>query len=134
MNKELSSKREDVEHLGFDRVIYKDNLIKCNYNKQNNLGYNDGEFVNYKGHIYDPSIRLNSIIKDYKGDLVLIGGKNRFEEFVYNNKIVIALPSLVNPYNTSYSPDLGYVLIDRDGDNFDVKQHVKVLNKNPLYK
>ena len=133
-SKELSKKRDDVDHLGFDRVVFNDTLIKCTYGKQNNLGFNDGEIMTYKGHTYDPSIRLNNIIQDYDGDLVLIGGRNRFEEFVYNNKIVIALPSLVNPYNGSYSPDLGYIMIDRNDNSFDVKQHVKVLNKKPTFK
>ncbi len=134
MNKELSRKREDIEDLGFDRVVYNDTLLKCTYGKQNNLGFNDGEIMTYKGHTYDPSIRLNSIIKNYDKDLVLIGGKNRFEEFVYNNKIIIALPSIVNPYNTNHSPDLGYVMIDRADNYLDVKQHVKVLNKKPFFK
>lgn len=134
MNKELSRKREDIEDLGFDRAVYNDTLLKCTYGKQNNLGFNDGEIMTYKGHTYDPSIRLNSIIKNYDKDLVLIGGKNRFEEFVYNNKIIIALPSIVNPYNTNHSPDLGYVMIDRADNYLDVKQHVKVLNKKPFFK
>ena len=134
MNKELSNKRKDVEHLGFDRVVFNDILIKCNYSKQNNLGFNEGEIINYKEHVYDPSIRLNNIIKDYDKDLVIIGGKNRFEEFVYNNKIVIALPSIVNPYKSSYSPDLGYLIIDRNNTGIDVKPHVKTLNKKPSFK
>lgn len=134
MNKELSKKREDVEDLGFDRVEYNDTLIKCTYGKQNNLGFNEGEIITYKGHTYDPSIRLNNIIKDYDKDLVLIGGRNRFEEFVYNNKIVIALPSIVNPYKTNYSPDLGYIIIDRMDNTFSVKQHVKALNRKPKIK
>ena len=134
MNKELSKNREDVEHLGYDRVVYDNTLIKCTYGKQNNVGYNDGEILNYKGHIYDPSIRLNNIIKDYDGDLVLIGGKNRFEEFVYNNKIVIALPSIMNPSNSDMTPDIGYLLIDRTDNSFGVKQCVKVLNKKPEFK
>ena len=134
MNKELASSRSDVEHLGFDRVVYNGTLLKCNYSKQNNLGFNDGEIITYKGHTYDPSIRLNNIIKDYDKDLVIIGGRNRFEEFVYNNKIVIVLPSIVNPYKQTRSPDLGYIMIDRCNDGMDVKQHVKVLNKKPEFK
>ena len=134
MNKELSDNREDVEHLGFDRVVYNDALLKCNYSKQNNLGYNEGELLNYKGHIYDPSIRLNNIIKDYSGNLVLIGGKNRFEEFVYNNSIVIALPSIMNPTNKNITPDIGFIMIDKTNDGLDVKQHVKILNKKPEFK
>ena len=134
MNKELSKNRDDVDHLGFDRVVFDDTLLKCTYGKQNNLGFNDGEIITYKEHTYDPSIRLNNIIRDYDNDLVLIGGKNRFEEFVYNNKIVIALPSLVNPYNTNHSPDLGYIIIDRNNNNFNVKQHVKILNKKPNFR
>ena len=134
MNHNLAKKRDDVDHIGFDRVVFNDTLVKCTYGKQNNLGFNDGEVVSFKGHMYDPSIRLNNIIGDYDKDLVLIGGKNRFEEFVYNNKIVIALPSLVNPYNTNKSPDLGYIMIDREDNSFDVKQHVKVLNKKPEFK
>lgn len=134
MNKELADNRSDVEHLGFDRVVYKDTLLKCNYSKQNNIGYNDGEFLNYKGHTYDPSIRLNNIIKDYTGDLVLIGGKNRFEEFVYNNRIVIALPSIMNSNTTNMTPDIGFIMIDRNDNSFDVKQHVKILNKKPEFK
>ena len=134
MNKDLSKKREDVTHLGYDRVVFNDTLIKCTYGRQNNLGFNEGEIITYKGHTYDPSGRLNNIIGDYDKDLVLIGGRNRFEEFVYNNKIVIALPSLVNPYNTNHSPDLGYIMIDRTDNSFDVKQHVKVLNKKPDFK
>ena len=134
MNKELSQSRKDVEHLGFDRVVYNDSLIKCNYGKQNNLGFNDGEVITYKDHTYDPSIRLNNIIKDYDNDLVIIGGRNRFEEFVYNNKIVIVLPSIVNPYKSNHSPDLGYVMINKGNDGMDVKQCVKVLNKKPSFK
>lgn len=134
MNKELAKNRSDVEHLGFDRAIFDKTLLKCNYSKQNNLGYNDGEIITYKGHIYDPSIRLNNIIQDYKDNLVLIGGRNRFEEFVYNDKIVIALPSIVNPYNSNKTPDIGYVMIERENGSFDVNQHVKVLNKKPLFK
>ena len=103
MNKELASRRNDVEHLGFDRVEYNGTLIKCTYGKQNNLGFNEGEIITYKGHTYDPSIRLQNIIEDYDKDIVLIGGRNRFEEFVYNGKLVIALPSLVNPYRTNPS-------------------------------
>jgi hypothetical protein len=134
MNKELSHNRKDIEHLGFDRVVYNDTLLKCTYGRQNNLGYNEGEIITYKDHTYDPSIRLNNIIKDFDKDVVLIGGRNRFEEFVYNNKLVIALPSLVNPYKSNRSPDLGYVIIDKGKDGIDVKQHVKVLNKKPDFK
>ena len=104
------------------------------YRKQNNLGFNEGEFITYKNHTYDPSIRLNNIIKDYKGDLVLVGGKNRFEEFVYNDSIVIALPSIMNPTNSKHVPDIGYVLVDRNGDSIDVNQYVKYLNKKPIFK
>ena len=134
MNKELASRRSDVEHLGFDRVVYNNTLIKCNYSRQNNLGFNEGEIINYKGHTYDPSARLNNIIRDFDNDIVLIGGRNRFEEFIYNGKLVIALPSLVNPYRTNHSPDLGYIIIDRCNDGIDVKQHVKILNKKPEIK
>lgn len=134
MNNELSKKREDVENLGFDRAIYDNTLIKCSYRKQNNLGFNEGEFITYKNHTYDPSIRLNNIIKDYKGDLVLVGGKNRFEEFVYNDSIVIALPSIMNPGCSKLIPDIGYVLVDRNNDEINVNQCVKYLNKKPIFK
>ncbi len=134
MNKELSKNREDIEHLGFDRTVYQGTLLKCTYGKQNNLGFNEGEFLQYKEHVYDPSIRLNGIIKDYDGDLVLIGGRNRFEEFIYNNKLVIALPSVMNPTCSSMSPDLGYIIIERGCNSFNVKQHVKILNKKPEFK
>lgn len=134
MNNDLASKREDVKNLGFDRAIYDNTLIKCLYRKQNNLGFNEGEFITYKNHSYDPSIRLNNIIKDYKGNLVLVGGKNRFEEFVYNDSIIIALPSIMNPGTSKLVPDIGYVLVDKNNNCINVNQYVKYLNKKPIIK
>ena len=134
MNHDLAKNREDVEHLGYDRAEYNDILIKCLYGKQNNLGFNEGEIASYKGHIYDPSIRLEKIIKDYDKDLVLIGGRNRYEEFIYDDKIVIALQSIVNPYSNGHSPDLGFVIVDKGENSLDVKPHVKELNRKPSFK
>ena len=133
MNKSLQEERSDIESLGFDRKDLGNTLIKCRYNKQNNLGFNEGEIINFKGHVYDPSIRLNKIIQDFNGDLVLVGGKNRFEEFIYNNKLVLALPSIMNPSYSETCPDIGFVMVERN-DSLDVKQYVKCLNKKPKIK
>ncbi len=132
LNTILDKRRKDVTHLGFDRAVVDNTLLKYNYNKDNILGFNEGEFLYHNGEIYNPNEKLDTIIKDFYGNVVIIGGKNRHEEFIYNDKLVIVLPSLMNSNNDVV--DLGYVKVSDVGSVIEVDDNVKHLVKKPIFK
>ena len=132
LNTMLEKRRKDVTHIGFDRAIKGNVLMKYNYNKGNPFGFNEGELLYHNGEIYNPGERLDKIIKEFDGNIVVIGGKNRYEEFIYNDKLVLVLPSLTD--HDADTQDLGFVKVTDNGGIIEVDDNVKHLVKKPAFK
>jgi hypothetical protein len=132
LNSTLEKRRKDVTHLGFDKAIKGNIMMKYNYNRDHDFGFNGGEICSSDGEAFDPSERLDKIIKDFDGNIVIIGGKNSHEEFIYNDKLVIVLPSLMS--SDKDPVDLGYVKVSDNGSVIEVDDNVKHLVKKTIFK
>lgn len=124
LNAMLVGRRNDVYHLGFDKKNFKGTLL---YSKVSKEGFNNGEAKRVGDRLVDPSVRLSIITKDYDGELVVIGGNSKLEEFVYNDQLILSLPSFSS--ESKEGLDSGYVLVDKTGEEIKIDEHVKCLKK-----
>ncbi len=131
----LSNARQDITDLGYNQVSNDETLIYVKKGPRTTVGFNNGEPMIVNNLFYNPAALIDNITNGFNGNLVIIGGKNKYEEFIYNSRLVVALPSIVNPIpsykNENKSPDLGYVFIERENDSINIEEHVKRLSKTP---